>query len=158
MDIRFKVWLEKGGEVVVGNGKVGLLKMIADLGSIQKAADNLGMSYRHAWGMIQKIEKRSGIKFVETQVGGREGGGKIPLFLKEELQQGIRGARECEYSAMNIIGWNWPEPSATWAPSFLLSPPTSPSTRWTPWVFSSLSGSLKFSSGCTSRPPFPSNP
>ena len=31
MEIRYKVWLEKDGEVVVGNGKVGLLKMIDEM-------------------------------------------------------------------------------------------------------------------------------
>lgn len=106
MDIRFKVWLEKGGEVVVGNGKVGLLKMIAELGSIQKAADNLGMSYRHAWGVIQKIEKRSGIKFVETQVGGREGGGAQVTpqgqeFLKQyfSFREGLNESIEKKFKA-----------------------------------------------------------
>ncbi|MBI4495816.1 MAG: LysR family transcriptional regulator [Deltaproteobacteria bacterium] len=74
MEVKFKVWLEKDGEVLMGHGKVGLLKKIGDLGSIQKAAEKSGMSYRHAWGMIRKIEKRAGFKFVETQVGGREGG------------------------------------------------------------------------------------
>jgi molybdate transport system regulatory protein len=68
------MWLEKDGEVIAGNGKVGLLKMIDELGSIQKAAEKYGMSYRHAWGIIQKMEKRSGIKLVETQVGGKDGG------------------------------------------------------------------------------------
>lgn len=75
MKARYKFWLEKKGEVVVGNGKVSLLKLIDEMGSIQKAAEKMGMSYRHAWGFLQKIEKRSGIKFVETQVGGKEGGG-----------------------------------------------------------------------------------
>jgi molybdate transport system regulatory protein len=75
MEIKYKVWLEKDGEVVAGNGKVGLLKLVNELGSIQKAADKYGMSYRHAWGMIQKMEKRGGLKLVETQVGGKEGGG-----------------------------------------------------------------------------------
>ena len=74
MELKFKVWLEKDGEVIASNGKIGLLKLIGELGSIQKAAQEYGMSYRHAWGMIQKIEKRSGFKFVETQVGGKEGG------------------------------------------------------------------------------------
>ncbi len=74
MELKFKVWLEKDGEVVVGNGKVGLLRMIDELGSIQRVAEKKEMSYRHAWGMIQKIEKHSGVKFVETQVGGKEGG------------------------------------------------------------------------------------
>jgi len=75
MEIKYKVWLEKDGEVVVGNGKVGLLKMIDETGSIQKAAEEMKMSYRHAWGFIKTIEKHSRAKFVETQVGGRDGGG-----------------------------------------------------------------------------------
>jgi len=74
MEPKFKVWLEKDGEVIVGNGKIGLLNLIKDLGSIQKAAQEYGMSYRHAWGMIQKMQKRSGVKFVETEVGGKDGG------------------------------------------------------------------------------------
>ena len=88
MEIKYKVWLEKDGEVVVGNGKVGLLEMVNDLGSIQKAAEKMGMSYRHAWGIIQKIEKRSGFKLVETQVGGKEGGGaRLTLQGNELLNQ-----------------------------------------------------------------------
>ena len=74
MEVRYKVWLEKDGEVVVGSGKVGLLKMIDELGSIQRAAEAMKMSYRHAWGFIRAIEKHSRAKFVETQVGGRDGG------------------------------------------------------------------------------------
>ena len=75
MDVRFKVWLEKGGEVVAGDGKVRLLQLVDRHGSIQKAAQENGMSYRHAWGAIRKIEKRSGLKLVETQTGGVVGGG-----------------------------------------------------------------------------------
>ncbi len=75
MDVRFKVWLENRGEVVLSNGKFAILKKIEQLGSIHKAAEQFGMSYRHAWGMVQKIEKRSGMKLLVTQIGGREGGG-----------------------------------------------------------------------------------
>ena len=88
MEIKYKVWLEKDGEVVVGNGKIGLLKMIDEFGSIQKAAGKKGMSYRHAWGIVQKIEKRAGFKFVETQVGGKDGGGaRLTPTAKEFLSQ-----------------------------------------------------------------------
>jgi len=75
MEVKFKVWLENKGEVVLSNGKFGLLKKIDQSGSIQKAADQFGMSYRHAWGMLQKIEQRSGMKLLETQIGGKDGGG-----------------------------------------------------------------------------------
>jgi len=75
MEVKFKVWLQKEGEVVAGDGKVRLLKLIERHGSIQKAAQENGMSYRHAWGAIRKMEMRSGLKLVETQAGGRAGGG-----------------------------------------------------------------------------------
>ena len=75
MEAKSKVWLEAGGEVVAGDGKIDLLARIEKTGSIQKAAGEIGMSYRHAWGFLQKMEKRGRIKLVETQIGGREGGG-----------------------------------------------------------------------------------
>jgi molybdate transport system regulatory protein len=75
MQVKSKVWIEVGGEVVAGDGKINLLERIEETGSIQKAAGEIGMSYRHAWGFLQKMEKRGGIKLVVTQIGGREGGG-----------------------------------------------------------------------------------
>lgn len=88
MKIKSKVWVEMDGEVVVGNGKITLLKMIDEMGSIQRAADKMGMSYRHAWGFIQKIEKRSGIRFVDTQIGGKDGGGaQLTLQGKDFLKK-----------------------------------------------------------------------
>jgi molybdate transport system regulatory protein len=75
MQVKSKMWIEAGGEVVAGDGKINLLERIEETGSIQKAAGEIGMSYRHAWGFLQKMEKRGGIKLVVTQIGGREGGG-----------------------------------------------------------------------------------
>jgi len=75
MEIKTKFWIENRGEVVLGGGKTALLLAIDRLGSIQRAADEFGMSYRHAWGVIQKIEQRAGFKIVETKLGGKEGGG-----------------------------------------------------------------------------------
>ncbi len=75
MEIKTKFWIENRGEVVLGSGKTALLLAIDRLGSIQRAADEFGMSYRHAWGAIQKIEQRAGFKIVETKLGGKEGGG-----------------------------------------------------------------------------------
>jgi molybdate transport system regulatory protein len=106
MEIKFKAWLEEGGEVLMGNGKIGLLQRIDELGSIQKAAEKYGMSYRHAWGMIQKIEKRSGCKFVETQVGGKEGGsarltpdGKKFLKQYSAFRQGLNEIVEKKFKS-----------------------------------------------------------
>ncbi len=75
MEIKVKFWIENKGEVVLGGGKTALLLAVDRLGSIQRAADEFGMSYRHAWGAIRRIEKRAGFRIVETKLGGKEGGG-----------------------------------------------------------------------------------
>ena len=75
MEIKAKFWIENRGEVVLGGGKTALLLAVDRLGSIQRAADEFGMSYRHAWGAIKKIEQRAGFKIVDTKLGGRDGGG-----------------------------------------------------------------------------------
>ena len=75
MEIRVKFWVENKGEVVLGSGKAALLHTIHQKGSIQKAAEEFGMSYRHAWGIIRKMEQRAGFKLMNAQAGGGEGKG-----------------------------------------------------------------------------------
>ena len=83
MEIKAKFWIENKGEVVLGGGKTALLLAVDRLGSIQRAADEFGMSYRHAWGVIKKIEQRAGFKIVDTKLGGKDGGG-AQLTQKEK--------------------------------------------------------------------------
>ncbi|MFQ5863258.1 MAG: winged helix-turn-helix domain-containing protein [Candidatus Brocadiales bacterium] len=75
MNPRFKVWIEREGEVVFAEGRKILLEAVDELGSLNAAAKKLGMSYRAAWGKIKATEKRLGTKLLETNVGGRGGGG-----------------------------------------------------------------------------------
>jgi molybdate transport system regulatory protein len=87
MEIKAKFWIENKGEVVAGGGKTALLLAVDRLGSIQRAADEFGMSYRHAWGVIKKIEQRAGFKIVDARLGGRDGGTQLTpkgkVFLKK---------------------------------------------------------------------------
>ncbi|AAB90221.1 MULTISPECIES: winged helix-turn-helix domain-containing protein [Archaeoglobus] len=80
MDIRFRVWIEKGGNHVAGKGGVAILKAIEEEGSISAASKKLGMSYRYVWGYIKKMEEVIG-KVVESEKGG-SGGGKTVLTEK----------------------------------------------------------------------------
>src|SRR4030043_766348 len=75
MEIKSKFWVENRGEVVLGGGKTAWLMAVDRLGALQRAADEFKMSYRHAWGVIRKIEQRAGFKIVETKLGGKDGGG-----------------------------------------------------------------------------------
>jgi molybdate transport system regulatory protein len=77
MEIRTKFWIENKGEVVLGGGKTALLLAVDRLGSIQRAAEEFGMSYRHAWGVIKKIEQRAGFRILNKKLGGRDGGAQL---------------------------------------------------------------------------------
>ncbi|HOO55500.1 MAG TPA: LysR family transcriptional regulator [bacterium] len=75
MKIRIKIWLEDKGRPVLGDGRLLLLKAIDETGSIQSAAKKSGVSYRHAWGQVKKLEKRLGVKLLDHTIGGKGGGG-----------------------------------------------------------------------------------
>ncbi len=75
ISVRSKVWLQFGKDYAFGDGRMKLLLLIDELGSLSGAAKALGMSYRHAWGSVRKIEERSGIKFISAHAGGLGAGG-----------------------------------------------------------------------------------
>lgn len=75
----FKFWLETDKGYVLGKGTFTLLQKIQEYGSLQDATKDLDMSYRYAWGLIRKIERNIGRPVVETQKGGRYGGGGTVL-------------------------------------------------------------------------------
>jgi molybdate transport system regulatory protein len=83
MEIKAKFWIENRGEVVLGGGKTALLLAVDRFGSIQRAADEFGMSYRHAWGAIRKIEQRAGFKMLDTKLGGKDAGAQLTPKGKE---------------------------------------------------------------------------
>lgn len=91
--VKHKVWIEWDGKIVLSDGRAALLEAIDELGSIQQAAKRFGMSYRHAWGLIHKIEARAGFKFIQTNVGGKEGGGSQLTDPGRELLQRYRELR-----------------------------------------------------------------
>ncbi len=52
--------------VMFGSGRVFLLDLIEKHGSLRKAAQLMGMSYRAAWGKLKASEKALGVKLIET--------------------------------------------------------------------------------------------
>jgi len=97
MDIRSKIWIEVDGEPVFGRGRRFLLEAIDAHGSINRAAKEVDISFRKAWGHIKAMEERLGVKLVERQTGGRNGGGATLTddarkFLEkyEALEKGIQ--------------------------------------------------------------------
>ena len=75
MNPKFNFWLEIKGEVALSVWRVRLLQAVGEAGSISGGAAQLDVPYRIAWQKIHEMETRLGQKLVETQVGGRAGGG-----------------------------------------------------------------------------------
>ncbi len=59
----------------IGPGKIKLLELIDNLGSIAAAGRQMGMSYRRAWLLIDNLNRCFREPVVTSQVGGQHGGG-----------------------------------------------------------------------------------
>lgn len=75
--IKSRIWIEVGDNVLVGEGRVRLLKQIDATGSLSKAAKSIGMSYKKAWTLIDAVNKSAKEAVVTTSVGGQKGGGTV---------------------------------------------------------------------------------
>ena len=76
-ELKFKIWVEGDGEVLLGNGRVRLLEAIAKTGSITAAAKSMKMSYKKAWEQIDHMNEGSKEPLVTTNSGGKGGGGTV---------------------------------------------------------------------------------
>ncbi len=85
MNPRLNLWLEKEGKVLFSIWRMELLQAVAVTGSISGAAEVMTVHYRTAWQKINEMETRLGQKLVETQIGGRRGGGAQLTPLAQTL-------------------------------------------------------------------------
>jgi molybdate transport system regulatory protein len=70
-----RIWIERGGETFLAWGRVVLLERIRDHGSISAAARSMGMGYRHAWELVEAMNRRAPAPLVAKATGGLRGGG-----------------------------------------------------------------------------------
>jgi len=73
--IKSRIWIEADGNILLGEGRVSLLKAINKEGSLSKAAKSLGMSYKKAWSLIDAVNKRAEKPVTTSSIGGKGGGG-----------------------------------------------------------------------------------
>ena len=94
--ISLRVNLDPEGRL--GPGKVALLERIADSGSISEAARRMEMSYKRAWDLVEETNRIFGKPLVETQKGGKRGGGARLTPAGEAV---VRRFRAIERSALS---------------------------------------------------------
>ena len=84
--VRGRMWIEKDGEIYLGSGRIALLEQIDQHKSISAAARAMNMSYRHAWLLVEAMNRLAGAPLVQKRVGGPGGGS---ARLTEEGQKTI---------------------------------------------------------------------
>ena len=88
-----RVWVERSGQAVLGDGRADLMAAIGEHQSITKAAKSMKMSYRKAWNLVQEINLAASEPLIAAAVGGTKGGGatltdrgKLALDVFEQIR------------------------------------------------------------------------
>lgn len=74
LELQGEVWVAVGGETLGGQQRFGLLRAVAEQGSITHAAKAVGLSYKGAWDGLEAMSRVAGTPLVERSTGGRGGG------------------------------------------------------------------------------------
>lgn len=69
----------------LGRGKIILLELIRETGSISAAGRAMDMSYRRAWLLVDALNRMFKEPAVESQRGGKQGGGAALTAFGEAL-------------------------------------------------------------------------
>lgn len=92
----------------IGPGKILLLEMIAEHGSISAAGRAMGLPYRHAWELIEQLNLTFKEPVVARQTGGKRGGGaeltaygKTLLARLEDLKSAAERATAKHIAALD---------------------------------------------------------
>jgi molybdate transport system regulatory protein len=98
---RVSVRLGFNGDQALGPGKIRLLELISETGSISAAGRAMAMSYRRAWMLVDELNHMFLKPLVEARPGGANGGG---TSLTETGTDVVRRYRAIESTV--VIGAN----------------------------------------------------
>ncbi len=99
---RFRIL--RGKEIAFGPGKMELLELVAETGSIGKAAIRMDMSYMRAWSLIQTMNACFKEPVIEAARGGYERGG---AGLTETGRQVLKLYRQMEQDGLTAVQTDW---------------------------------------------------
>lgn len=94
-----------GDEIALGPGKMELLALVKETGSIGDAAKRMGMSYMRAWSLIQTMNQCFKEPLVLAVHGGRGGGGGAELT--ETGHRILALYRRMERASLRALAPHW---------------------------------------------------
>jgi molybdate transport system regulatory protein len=100
MAARLSIRIDLPGGRRVGPGKIRLLELIDETGSISAAGRAMAMSYRRAWLLVESLNTGFREPVVDAQPGGRHGGGARLTPFGRDL---VRRYRTLERDAARAV-------------------------------------------------------
>lgn len=99
--IKSRIWLERNGIVLLGEGRVRLLEAIDKYGSLSKAAQSMNMSYKRAWNLVEAMNRASDKLLVASVKGGSGGGSSALTSYARELLEQFQNLQKACWQYMN---------------------------------------------------------
>lgn len=102
-----KIRISHAGKIALGPGKIQLLKMIEEQGSISAAAKQMNMSYKRAWELVDVMNRSFDQAVVVSVAGGSHGGGaQVTSFgktLMQAYQQIVQKSAQAATDELHLI-------------------------------------------------------
>ena len=89
-----------GRDAVLGPGRIQLLELIGEMGSLRSAAARMGMAYMTAWKHVRSLNGRFRSPVVVCKRGGKAGGGAILTKTGQRVVTLYRGMEERSHAAV----------------------------------------------------------
>ena len=99
--VRTKIYVRND---MIGSGKVYLLRLIDETGSISGAAAKMGCGYRRAWFLLDTLQRCFRDPLTITSRGG-PGGTKLTALGKEFLARHDTHEREIAAASATYLEW-----------------------------------------------------
>lgn len=90
-ETRLTIRVDFGAHGALGPGKIRLMELIGEKGSITAAGRAMKMSYRRAWLLVDALNRMFREPLIETQHGGSGGGGAALTPLGQRVVALYRG-------------------------------------------------------------------
>jgi len=89
-----------GQDAALGPGRVQLLELIGETGSLRSAAARMGMAYMTAWMHVKALNRRFRSPLVVSKRGGKVGGGAVLTGMGQQVVAVYRRMEQASHTAI----------------------------------------------------------
>lgn len=102
-NVRVKIFVR---EDMIGAGKIELLKLVGEAGSISGAAAKMGLNYRRAWFLLDTLQRGFVRPLYVTKRGGvKSGGAELTDFGRELIARFETNQSQISKASQDLLSW-----------------------------------------------------